>query len=104
MIDTVLKIVAKTGTPLFLAAFASAWFLGGDALNGKAVDGRYFVWGHGTYTEVSHAAFVFSTCITFAGFGGFGLAVLAAIIWARRNSNRPVNQPPSSVDSTGPFD
>jgi hypothetical protein len=44
----------------FLAFFVVTAALGGDALNGHVTDGRYFVASHGTYTEVSQAAWTAS--------------------------------------------
>jgi hypothetical protein len=44
--------------------FASFWIIavvsGGDALNGKAEGGHYFLMSHGRYTEVSKAFFDYS--------------------------------------------
>ena len=52
---TVLKvcrmIVAIAFLNFMLLALISA-FIGGDALNGKIEDGRYYVGSHGHYTEV----------------------------------------------------
>lgn len=44
----------------FLWFFAEAAALGGDALNGYQRGGHYFVASHGTYTEVSQAAWEWS--------------------------------------------
>jgi hypothetical protein len=35
-------------------------YLGGDAINGKIIDGRYFLSSHGRLTEVSHRVFIYS--------------------------------------------
>ena len=40
----------------FFWFFAESAALGGDALNGYARDGHYYVASHGSYTEVSEAA------------------------------------------------
>jgi hypothetical protein len=40
--------------------FVGGFCLGGDALSGYADDGSLFVGSHGTYLEVSHAAWIYS--------------------------------------------
>jgi hypothetical protein len=52
--------VIVLGFANFLAFFAVSAALGGDALNGHVTDGHYFVASHGTYTEVSQAAWTAS--------------------------------------------
>lgn len=53
-------------TLLFIAFinFAAFWIislsLGGDALNGKIQNGRYYVGNHGRYTEVSKEIWTYS--------------------------------------------
>jgi hypothetical protein len=44
----------------FAAFMVGAVYLGGDALNGKAADGHYFLSNHGYLTEVSRAVFTYS--------------------------------------------
>jgi hypothetical protein len=53
--------------PVFVLAFvnfASFWFIavyiGGDAINGYAKDGHYFLASHGRFTEVSSAVWTYS--------------------------------------------
>ena len=53
-------IIGAIGVLNFLAFAIIATCLGGDALNGKAVDGRYFLSNHGKSTEVSEAVFTYS--------------------------------------------
>lgn len=51
--------------------------IGGDALNGRVIDGRYFVMSHGTFTEVTQTVWIASrihTVVTFVSFPGVGLA------------------------------
>ena len=62
----------------FVAFVAIATYLGGDAVNGKVEDGRYYLYGmrteygHKVYTEVSKSVFdysrwhIYSLCATFA--------------------------------------
>ena len=44
----------------FFAFFFIDLYLGGDALNGYARDGHYFLCSHGRYTEVSDAVWTYS--------------------------------------------
>jgi hypothetical protein len=44
----------------FVAFLIGSAKLGGDAVNGKMEDGRYYVADHGKLTEVTHAAFTYS--------------------------------------------
>ena len=56
-------IVGFLNCALFLAG---TLFVGGDALNGKAENGRYFVWGYNThdhikeFTEVRRSVYLYS--------------------------------------------
>jgi hypothetical protein len=40
--------------------FILTFYLGVDAINGKIIDGHYFLTNHGRLTEVSHRVFVYS--------------------------------------------
>jgi hypothetical protein len=44
----------------FFCFFFIAIYLGGDALNGYARDGHYFLCSHGRYTEVSGTVWTYS--------------------------------------------
>ena len=50
----------------FFAFMGGAFYLGGDALNGRSEAGHYYVFGvrsesgHKVFTEVSHTAFTYS--------------------------------------------
>jgi hypothetical protein len=55
-----LRTVLTVGIVNFAAFFIAALYLGGDAINGKAQNGRYYLGSHGRYTEVSEAVFNFS--------------------------------------------
>ena len=46
-------IIFTLGLVNFALFFIGAIYLGGDAINGKVVDGQYFLTSHGRYTEVS---------------------------------------------------
>ncbi len=61
-----MKRIAKLPTMfgLWAAFFAVFWIVsviaGGDAVNGKIEDGRYYLCSHGKYTQVSRADYVTS--------------------------------------------
>ena len=46
-------VIFTLGLVNFALYFIGAIYLGGDAINGKIVDGHYFLMSHGRYTEVS---------------------------------------------------
>jgi hypothetical protein len=74
-----------------LLFFIITAYLGGDALNGKAVDGHYFLPNHGRLKEVSHSVFVYSAIHT-AIFIVLGvLAIPLAIIANRQRKMRGQN-------------
>jgi len=60
-------------------------YLGGDALNGKVENGRYFLNNHGPYAEVSHATFLYSAVHATTAILGMCFFVFAAR-QLRRNS------------------
>jgi hypothetical protein len=74
--------------PAFILAFvnfavfiAMAIYLGGDALNGYARDGHYFLCSHGKNTEVTRVVRTYSYWHTISVFVTQGLVfVLAAIL------------------------
>jgi len=84
----------------FLKYFFVAWainlvlffiltaYLGGDAINGKIIDGRYFLASHGRLTEVSHRVFVYSEVhsVIFIVLGV--LAMPLSILANRQNKKR----------------
>jgi len=75
---------------------AIALRLGGDALNGKALNGHYYVYGyqpktgHKGYTEVSEAAFRCSKWLGYSALFTWGLMMVAGVILGRaEKSKRP---------------
>ncbi|HXD52780.1 MAG TPA: hypothetical protein VN689_12855, partial [Burkholderiales bacterium] len=46
-------VIFTLGLVNFALYLIGAIYLGGDAINGKIVDGHYFLMSHGRYTEVS---------------------------------------------------
>jgi hypothetical protein len=55
-----LGVVVAVGVVNFVAFVVIAENLGGDALNGKVEDGRYYLMRHGVYTEVTCAVWTYS--------------------------------------------
>jgi hypothetical protein len=53
-------IPAVIALPNFIVFVIVALSIGGDALNGKIENGRYFLAYHGVYTEVSRNLFLYS--------------------------------------------
>jgi hypothetical protein len=89
MSNRVLKIVGFLGALNFGAFLAVDFILGGDALNGKVEGGRYYLGNHGTFTEVSHAVFIYSACHACSGIPSLVLAGIIGhrYIGGRANSN-----------------
>jgi|SRR6266568_33771 len=77
-------IVGLLDFALFLAG---AFYLGGDAVNGKIEAGRYYVWGyhHGTkgYAEVSHVAFDYSKWHAYSVMVTWPLMILTSVMYER---------------------
>jgi hypothetical protein len=76
------KIIAFIGILNFLAFVIVAVVMGGDALNGKASNGHYFLGSHGRLTEVSREVYVYSVCHACSAVAGLIVTfVLAAWMW-----------------------
>ena len=67
----------------FFSFFVIGVYLGGDALNGYAKDGHYFLCSHGRYMEVSRAMWTYSywhaisVCVT------HGLLFVSVVIFLK---------------------
>ena len=77
------------GLANFLVFVIAAIWLRGDALNGHAVDGRYFLASHGQLTEVDRAVFVYSEWHARSLFVTHPLAMIAG---CRLNQLKQANQ------------
>lgn len=64
----------------FAAFFVIAVSIGGDAVNGRIENGRYFVSNHGVATEVSSAVYWYSYIHVLTVFCTHGLTVLAVLL------------------------
>lgn len=76
----------------FLIFLAGTSYLGGDAFNGKQMDGKYFVGSHGKLTEVSQSVFMYSRLHVLSLFITHPAAVLAGLasfILKKRSENQP---------------
>lgn len=81
----ILIMIAIIGIVNFLSFVAIAFSLGGDALNGYASDGRYFLGEHGRYTEVSEAVFQYSQWHARSLFITHPAAILAGYLLKKNN-------------------
>lgn len=65
-------IVLAAVAPLnFLLYAVIADNIGGDAVNGRAEAGRFYLGSHGHYTEVSRAVFTYSKLHTYAVWANY---------------------------------
>jgi hypothetical protein len=69
----------------FVLLALGAWWLGGDAVNGKVANGRYFLGLAGDLTEVSRGVWIYSYVHVISNFVTAGLAVVALTIEAVRD-------------------
>src|SRR5882724_6299776 len=78
------RLVIALGVLNFLIFVAGAMYLGGDAVNGKVEDGRYYLFGvrtesgHKVYTEVSEPVFTYSRWHVYSIFVTWPLVMVAA--------------------------
>jgi len=71
----------------FVTYGVTAILLGGDAVNGHAEAGRYYLAMHGRLTEVSRPVFEFSRWYTYVLFA-HSAVVLAISVWSWLQSPR----------------
>ena len=64
----------------FVAFAIGATYLGGDAVNGHAANGHYFLSNKGQVTEVSQTVFMYSKWHVFSVFITHPLAILLGIL------------------------
>jgi hypothetical protein len=83
---TVASWIVGLGMLNFVIYVAIAFYLGGDAVNGKREDGHYYLFGTRTvggqkvYTEVSESVYNFSRVYTFALMGSWPFVMGAAFV------------------------
>ena len=73
------RLLFWTAIVNFFVFVAIAVALGGDAFNGTASDGHYYLMEHGIYTEVSRAIFIYSTIHALSLFVTHPLGIAAAL-------------------------
>jgi hypothetical protein len=86
------RIILAFAVTNFLSFFFISGFNGGDGLNGKIEDGKYFVSSHGRNTEVSKAFFEYSRVHAVSVLITHALAITSGIwVFYRRKatSSRP---------------
>ena len=76
----------------FLAFGIIATYLGGDAVNGRSENGRYFLSNHGKETEVSQGVFNYSRIHVYSVWITHPLAILSGLILGSMNGGKK-NQP-----------
>jgi hypothetical protein len=82
------KLVSISWIVNFAIYVAMATMLGGDALNGHAEAGRYFLAWHGHATEVSRATFEYSQWHTYVLVVHFAVAFVLGL-FVRHDATRP---------------
>lgn len=82
----------------FVAFLIGAAKLGGDAVNGKMENGRYYVADHGKLTEVSRAAFTYSRIHCYTVFITHPLAILFGLALYSQTRRREASQPSPAGD------
>ncbi len=85
-IDRICGVIKVIGVLNFLAFVAVALWIGGDAVNGHTIDGRFFLSNHGKFTEVSEAVYRYSYAHAVSVWITFPMAFLVALLQQRRNS------------------
>jgi hypothetical protein len=84
-----LRFIFYLGIANFAVFFILALYLGGDAINGSVIDGRYFLSSHGRLTEVTQGVFTYSQGHTRSLFVTHPLAMLSA--WLRGRQPKQPN-------------
>ncbi len=74
-----LIVIVALGVINFAVFFVVALIIGGDAVNGYAANGHYYLASHGRYTEVSRHIFIYSRWHVYSLFITHPAAMLAAI-------------------------
>ncbi len=93
--------VAVLAVVNFVAFFAVAVSIGGDALSGKAEGGRYYLSNHGVLTEVSPAVYTYSSVHTVSILVTHGVTVGWALVLLARGEFYEA-RPPNDIPDAGP--
>jgi len=81
----------------FFAFIVGTIVLGGDAVNGKAEGGHYYVSNHGKLVEVSPAAFTYSRIHCYAVWTTHPLGIFCVWLLARREKQIPRKPKPPAT-------
>ncbi|MGO4715073.1 hypothetical protein [Bradyrhizobium sp. 2TAF24] len=79
----VLRTISFMGILNFLVFVVIAIAIGGDAVNGRIVDGHFYVANHGRLTEVSQAVYTYSLWHVRSIFVTHPLAILTGYLAQR---------------------
>src|SRR5579871_1106735 len=73
----------------FIFLIALSLYIGGDAINGKTENGKYFVWGQNYhfgpkgYTEVSRAVYDFSKWQVYSVWATWSVMLLGTVLYKK---------------------
>lgn len=96
LLKTLCVLAIALGVLNFMAFAIIALCLGGDAVNGRSENGRYFLSSHGKNTEVSEAVFNYSRMHVYSVFITHPLAIVSGIILgSMEQENRDAKNQPS---------
>lgn len=80
----------------FLVFMAVSLWIGGDAVSGKEMNGKYFVASHGRLTEVSKSIFLYSKLHSYSLFVTHPAAMIAGVFsYILKKQDEP--KPPQNV-------
>ena len=98
---TATRIAAYLWVLNFSIYVAAAIALGGDAINGHATGGHYYLAMHGRSTEVSRAIFEYSRWHTYVLWTHFALVAVLTLIARARKDVTDGRDPPRRPASDG---
>lgn len=81
----------------FLLFGLIALSIGGDAINGKVEEGRYYLNNHGHYTEVGYIVFIYSKLHALIVITTFPLLIPASITYWLTGGNEPPSSAIASI-------
>ncbi len=81
--------VVIVGLLNFFLFVAGTFYIGGDAVNGKVENGKYYVWGYRHhdgvkgFTEVSRPVFDYSRWHVYSVWGSWAAMILGGVLYKR---------------------
>ena len=88
MSNKVLNLIILVGFVNFFSFVLISVMIGGDALNGHAAGGHYYLASHGKLTEVGQGLFAYSKWHALSLFVTHPLAIIAMAIRAAREKRK----------------